>query len=129
MILPFVWIVFFIKDEKKLKIFNKVLCHILYIPFLILVCIFYTLVNALILPFAYVVQEYRLFISIFYQENLKEAAHMVKTLLIFTIFGPIILTLSLIPNLVILIINLYTEPTLRQEDLPKHQLMTNFGLT
>jgi hypothetical protein len=114
-ILPFWWITMLPLSKDFLLIYNKFLCHMLYLPIALVVTLIFTIFNTMYVPIAWIkhiIALLRTLVST--NETLDEWSEKfvrLKTILFFIIFGPIILMLSLPIDSLVFFYNLYTIPT------------------
>jgi hypothetical protein len=98
--------------EKYLIIFNTFLCHLIYIPIAALLVLAFSLFNILLVPLAYFGHIVALIQTITdsdeTMDELEEKIERAKTIVKFSLVGPIYLSISVITDIYKFFINLYT---------------------
>lgn len=115
MILPFWWITIFpcFSDEFHV-VYNEFLCQLLYAPLAILFTVYFTVVNVITVPFAYILHLYSLIRTLTdadetmddFEEKLERAFTIVKYFFI----APFYLVASIPIDSFVFAYNLYTDP-------------------
>lgn len=113
LIIPFSWIYLLPLSDESLTKFNYFLCKILYFPVAISITIIFTIINVIIIPFAYVFHIITLINTLTNRDetmdDMKEKIRRFCTILKFMVFGPLILIQSIPVDTYVFLINLFTK--------------------
>lgn len=112
--LPFQWITFLPNNSDEFLIwFNLFLCKILYFPVAVTISIMFTIMNILILPFAYMTHTSTLVNTLFNSdETMDDWAEKFKrifTIFKFVVLGPVILIQAVPVDTYVFWINLFSK--------------------
>ena len=107
------------KKNSLIK-FNNFLCYILFTPVALLVVTVFTLTNSILAPVSYFLNVARLFLKIL---NQKQRYQSVLTFLIYLLFGPVLLTVSIPVNSLQLLVNLYASDSAYKTEDYKEKFM------
>jgi len=114
LILPFQWITVFPLNDNFLRQYNTFLCHLLYFPIGLVITIFFTVINTVQMPLAYLVHTLTLIQTLTdsdeTMDELSEKVQRAITIVKFIIFGPLFLLVALPVNSFVFFRNLYTRP-------------------
>jgi hypothetical protein len=113
LILPFQIIMFYPFPEEKLIYYNDKLCRILYFPIALVITLVFSLINMLLVPFAYLAHVYALTMTILNSDEtideLSEKLWRIVTIIKFMIAGPFMMLTSIPVDTYVFFINMYTK--------------------
>jgi hypothetical protein len=135
MIAPFQWLLIVpCLSDRFLRAYNQFLCLLLYLPLSLFFTVIFCVLNVILVPWAYVRCVYGLLrkataalepepAKCGHSAVTREEGHLWISLLQFTIFGPIILSLSIPVDCYVYYYNLYSKP-----EEPQYALETDLTL-
>ena len=97
-------------DEEKLKKMNEYFALMYYIPFAIVLTVWFSFINAFLWPIAIIVQNVRLFVSIFGETSFKNSCKRTWTFTKFLFAGFFIGAYCIIFDPFIFFYNLFGKP-------------------
>lgn len=92
-----------------LKVFNSIVCQLLFLPHAIVVLILFTLVNILSVPYVYIVTLYNLVKRIFINRGIMESIKAICNLLLYIPTAPILFICTLPIDSLVFFFNLYVS--------------------
>mmetsp|Transcript_8018 Transcript_8018/g.7094 ORF Transcript_8018/g.7094 Transcript_8018/m.7094 type:complete len:848 (+) Transcript_8018:309-2852(+) len=113
---------FFMKNTRKL---NEFICYISYIPIMCVVSILFIVLNIVILPLAYFKGVLVKFQFLFNKKVEIPVLQRILTMIIFVIFGPIILILNLCVDIYVFFLHLFQRNINYRKEKSKVQFISS----
>lgn len=84
---------------KALKAFNYMMFVILYIPHVLFSILLFFVINALLIPLAYLINSAKMFSRLFTQSSFAKFGQTLVRFIVFMLFGPLVLVTSFFTNI------------------------------
>ena len=112
LIFPFQWIQLLPLGENFLLWYNNMMCHLMYLPINLVLTAWFTIVNIILMPFAYFFHTIALIKTLTSSDetmdDFSEKVHRFNTIVKFILIGPLYLLFSIPVNAVVFFYNMYT---------------------